>query len=92
MEVCCSMRASNNGVDLSGGGARAMKVRKTGCWVNRVCLCGEGVRGLESAEKTVSGRWNSICEGSEVCLGDQTAEMWRWAREETAKFGEMEWV
>ena len=65
------MRACNNGVDLYGGGGRVMKIKKTGVhghdfWVKGVCLCGEGVRGLESAEKAVSSRWNSRCEGAEV--------------------------
>lgn len=45
-----------------------------------VCLCSEGVRGLESVKKTVSGRWNSMCERSKACLGSQVkarvAQMW----------------
>lgn len=27
------------------------------------------LRDLERAKKTMSGMWNSMCEGSEVCLG-----------------------
>lgn len=40
-------------------------------WVKGVCLCGGGGRGLDSAKKTTSGRWNSIYPGSEFYLGDQ---------------------
>lgn len=58
-------------MDLYGGGGRVMEIKKTGVhghdfWVKGVCLCGEGMRGLESAEKAVSGRWISRCEGAEV--------------------------
>lgn len=65
------MRASNNGVDIYGGGRRVMKINQARVhghhfWVNGVCLCGEGVRGLENAKKAVWRRWNSRCEGAEV--------------------------
>lgn len=78
------MRASNN-----GGGpvwwwrSGRWKSRRLGCmgmtsgW-RGVCLCGEGMRGLESAEKAVSGRWDSRCvKGWGVGIGDWKA---RWLR------------
>ena len=47
-----------------------MEIKKTGVhghdfWVKGVCLCGEGMRGLESAEKAVSSKGLGKCrEGS----------------------------
>ena len=67
------MRASNNGVDIYGGGGRVIKINQAGVhghdfWVKGVCLCGEGVRGVENAKKAVLQRWNSRCEGAEVSV------------------------
>lgn len=54
-----------------------------------------GERGLESAKKTVPGRWKGMSEGSEVCLGEKKKArgegVWGWGREETAKIGDVEW-
>lgn len=60
-------------------GGRAIKVEgcmHLTCWVKGLYVC-VGVRGLEiqrrleSAKRTTPSRWKSMCEESEVCLGDQ---------------------
>lgn len=44
------------------------------CWVKGLDVCvgaRASERRLESAKKPMPGRWKSMCEGSEVCSGDQ---------------------
>lgn len=80
-KILCSTIALSNGLDLFGG-EEVIKVDKAGIlardfWGSE-CAHVVRLRCLERAKKTMSGRWNSICEvlkhiwESEECQGGES--------------------